>query len=224
MTNNRRFAGIFRLSDADAEMSRIASEARTVAADYRASRDLTDEGRRNAFASDHRRARWAAELQECAARMAGALDNAEARVTTARENMTAPKVDTNTAILAELRHARRADNYRAAISDNPGAAAALVAEAETAELPALLELLKYTEGVSAPLVADAVERGLRDRSPEYAAAVDATAKVPEARNWIAARVDATTAAFTELEENPHAGGPLASVSVDALGSLAQLEG
>lgn len=224
MTTNRRFQGIFRITDAAAELDRITAEARAVASAYRQSRDLTPQGRANAFTQDHRRARWAEELTECATRMAGALDKVGNRATSARAKLTAPKVDTQAAILAELRHARRADGYRAAIADNPNNAAQLIADAESAELPALLELLEHTGGASASLVAESVESGLRERSPEYAAAVDATARVAEARAWVAARVDAATAAITGLDDNPHAGGPLAAVSVDALGPLADAEG
>lgn len=224
MSNPRRFSGIFRIADAAAELDRITAEARTVATTYRTNRDLTDDGKRNAFESDHRRPKWAAELQEIAERVSGALDGAGERAAAARAKMTAPKLDTQAAILAELRHARRAESIRAAISDNPANAARLIADAAPEDVPLLAEELQNTGGTSAPLVADAVERGLRERSPEYAAAVDATAKVPEARRWTEAKIAAATEAMLNLDAAPNAGGPLATVPVDALGELASLEG
>lgn len=223
MPTTRRFTGLFRLADAAAELDRITAEGRATADAYRASRDLTAEGKGRAFATDHRRARWAGDLEEITTRTAAALDNLGGRPAAVRSKLLAPPADTQAAILAELRHARRSETIRAAIADNPANAARLIAEAESADLAPLVETLETLGGNSSSLVADAVERGLTKRAPEYAAAKAEAAKVPEAHAWLAAKVTAATAAITELDSNPHAGGPLATVPVGALGELANVD-
>lgn len=45
MPTTRRFTGLFRLADAAAELDRITAEGRATADAYRASRDLTAEGK-----------------------------------------------------------------------------------------------------------------------------------------------------------------------------------
>lgn len=203
------------------QLAQVEAEASNVANAYRTSRDLTPEGRRNAWDHDHRRPRWASQVQDIAARMVGALDAAEDRRDAARAEVARPKLTTEEAILAELRYARRSDAIRATIDGNPDVARRLVADAEPADLAILLDVLDASDS---DIAAKAAEMGLRDRAPEYAAAAEAVAKLPEARSWLAARVSAASEVVANFGARTDAGGPLATVDVHALGDLANLEG
>lgn len=162
------------VSDYEAALTKLEADIRATATMTVADPDLTDEGRMNRHQAWGRERRWAEQFDATANGLTTALEGAQAKAAAARATMTTMP-DGDAAYAQEMRLNRRRKRIDAALNaGGTGPLMALIADADDAELPFVLEYIaddhESKGGDIAKAGHDIVEQALRDRSPEYAQA------------------------------------------------------
>lgn len=160
--------------DLEADLTKLEAVVRASASDTLTDPDLTPEGRTKRHAAWVKERGWREQFDAAATGLTTALEGAQAKAAQARATMTTiPEGDA--ALAQELRLQRRSKRIEAAL--NAGGTAALtklIADADDAELPFLLEFIAdHHESIGGDIGkagAQIVEQSLRDRSPDYDAA------------------------------------------------------
>lgn len=191
------------------------------AENVKADTGLTPEGQACQMDGWGKQRKWADQLATLETQMAAALESARTRAATERAKLASLAGTTEQRTLAELRHARRASVLEAAIKTGPSAVANLIAQALPEDVPLIVESVNDRAHVSADAAAtglrEAVEHGLRTRSPEYAAAAKTADMTATARHIVDAQLEATREALTNPHAKPPAEHGLAAMSVDVAG-------
>lgn len=162
------------VTEYEAELTRLESDIRATATMTVADPDLTPEGQKRRHAGWAKERRWHERFDQIAAGLTSALEGAQERADAARAAMTT--LPTGDAALAqEMRLSRRMKRIESALNaGGTGALVDLLATADDAELPFLLEHIndhhEAIGGDRANAGAQIVETALRDRNPDYAAA------------------------------------------------------
>jgi len=201
----------------------IAAEGRAHAERVANDPNLTGDGKRNTFANWGQEKRWPDRIAGVEQRVDTSLRAVEDRAAKARAKATGT-ASTAEQTLAELRWMRRGDAIRAALGDR-GRAAETVAELVANASPADLEILEQEIGTyyagkenmahTAAAVQDALEAGLRERSPEYARAADEADQADAVRSAVARLASGARMATEEL--NPSEGFLWAKLQADVDG-------
>lgn len=184
MTNINEYE--HQLDDAIAALRSMASVVST-------DRDLTAEGKANAYSArvslDGSAERGLAAADAMRATLRKTKDAAAAK----RAELTSHPEDVNAALLAELRLTRRQKRIDAALAaDGLGAVQSLLAQSSDADLPGLVERISdHYESVGGNLAkagAEIVEQSLRARSPEYSAAAQLATQAATAEQVVNEKV------------------------------------
>lgn len=161
----------------EAELTQLEADIRQTASMVTGDPDLTPEGKKRRHQNWGRERKWREQFDTIAAGLTTALEGARAKADAARATMTT--LPTGDAALAqEMRLNRRMKRIESALnSGGTSALTKLIADADDAELPFLLEhIADHHESIGGDLGsagAQIVEEALRQRSPEY----DQAAKV-----------------------------------------------
>lgn len=162
------------ITEYEAELTKLESDIRATAHMVTTDGDLTPEGQKRRHQAWARERRWNEQFDQIADGLTKALEGAQAKAAQARAAMTTMP-DGDAAYAQELRLNRRRKRIDAALNaGGTGPLMALIADADDAELPFVLEYIadhhESQGGDSARAGAQIVETALRGRSPEYAAA------------------------------------------------------
>lgn len=177
----------------EAELTRLEADIRATATMTVADPDLTDEGKKRRHHAWSKERRWAEQFDQLATGLTTALESAQEKANKARAAMTT--MPTGDAALAqELRMGRRIKRIEAAVNaGGTGLLLSLIASADDAELPFLLEHIndhyESVGGDQGRAGAQIVEQALRQRSPEYAAAAQTAGAAGNAQAIARARLD-----------------------------------
>ena len=177
----------------EAELTRLESDIRATATMTVADPDLTPEGKQRRHQNWGRERRWTEQFDQIADGLTKALEGAQAKADAARATMTTlPAGDA--ALAQELRMNRRMKRIEAALNaGGTGPLMALIASADDAELPFLLEHIndhhESVGGDQGNAGAQIVEQALRDRSPDYAAAAQTAGAAGNALSIARAKLD-----------------------------------
>jgi hypothetical protein len=205
------------------ELRAIADEGRAHAERVAGDDNLTAEGKGRTFANWGQEKRWPDRIADVEQRVDTSLRAVEDRAAKARTKATGT-ASTAEQTLAELRWMRRGDAIRAALGDRGRAAetvAELVANANAADLEILEEEIgtfyagRQDMAHTAAAVQDALEAGLRERSPEYARAADEADQADAVRSAVARLASGARMATEEL--NPPEGHLWAKLQADVDG-------
>ena len=184
----------------------IAAEGRAHAERVAGDPNLTGDGKRNTFSSWGAQQRWPDRIAEVEQRVDTSLNAVADRAVKARSKATGT-ASTAEQTLAELRWMRRGDAIRAALGDRGRAAetvAELVANANAADLAILEEEVttfyagRQDMAHTVSAVQDAIEAGLRERSPEYSRAADEADQADAVRSAVARLASGARMATQEL--------------------------
>lgn len=177
----------------EADMTKLEADIRATAHMVTIDGDLTPEGRVNRHRNWGRERRWNEQFDQIATGITSALEGAQAKANKARATMTT--LPTGDAALAqELRMGRRMKRIEAALNaGGTGQLMALIASADDAELPFLLEHIndhhESVGGDQGKAGAQIVEQSLMDRSPDYAAAAQIAGAAGNALSIARAKLD-----------------------------------
>lgn len=158
----------------EADMTRLEADIRATATMTVADPDLTPEGKQRRHQNWGRERKWNEQFDQIATGITSALEGAQAKADAARATMTT--LPTGDAALAqEMRLNRRMKRIESALNaGGTGALLDLIATADDAELPFLLEHVsdhhEAIGGDRARAGAQIVETALQNRNPGYAAA------------------------------------------------------
>lgn len=177
----------------EADLAQLESNIRQTATMVTGDPDLTAEGRMNRHQAWGRERRWNEQFDQIAEGLTKALDGAQDKADKARATMTTLP-DGEAALAQEMRMNRRMKRIEAALnSGGTGALLDLIATADDAELPFLLEhIADHNESIGGDqgkAGAQIVEQALMDRSPEYAAAAKTAGAAGNAQAIARARLD-----------------------------------
>jgi hypothetical protein len=209
------------------ELRDIAAEGRAHAERVANDNNLTHEGKGRTFSNWGEQQRWPDRIADVEQRVDTSLRAVEDRAAKARSKATGT-ASTAEQTLAELRWMRRGDSIRAALGDR-GRAAETVAELVANANAADLEILEQEIGTfyagrenmahTAAAVRDAIEAGLRERSPEYSRAADEADQADAVRSAVARLASGARLATEEL--HPAEGHLWAKLQadVDGLGGI-----
>ena len=165
------------ITEYEADLAKLESDIRSTAHMVTTDGDLTPEGRVNRHRNWGKERKWNEQFDQIATGLTTALESAQERANKARATMTT--LPTGDAALAqEMRLNRRMKRIESALnSGGTSALTKLIADADDAELPFLLEhIADHHESIGGDLGsagAQIVEEALRQRSTEY----DQAAKV-----------------------------------------------
>ena len=164
------------VTDYEAEMTRLEAAIRQTANMTVADPDLTPEGQKRRHRAWSKERRWAEQFDTIATGITSALEGAQAKADAARATMTTLATGPD-AHAQEQRLNRRRKRIDAALDVSAGGTGKLVdliASADDAELPFVLEYIadhhEAQGGDAGKAGAQIVEEALRQRSPEYAQA------------------------------------------------------
>lgn len=181
------------VTDFEADLTQLEAAIRQTAMMVTGDPDLTAEGRKRRHKNWGRERRWNEQFDQLATGLTTALEGAQVKAAQARATMTT--LPTGDAALAqELRMGRRMKRIEAALNaGGTGPLMALIASADDAELPFLLEHIndhhESVGGDQGRAGAQIVEQALMDRSPEYAAAAQTAGAAGNAQAIARARLD-----------------------------------
>lgn len=177
----------------EAELSKLEVAIRATATMTVADPDLTAEGKKRRHQGWAKERQWREQFDTIATGITSALEGAQAKADAARATMTT--LPTGDAALAqELRMGRRMKRIEAALNaGGTGPLMALIASADDAELPFLLEHIndhhESVGGDQGNAGAQIVETALMDRSPDYAAAAKTAGAAGNALSIARAKLD-----------------------------------
>lgn len=155
----------------EADLAQLESNIRQTATMVTGDPDLTAEGRMNRHQAWGRERRWAEQFDATATGMTTALESAQAKAASVRATMTTLPVGAD-ALAQEQRLNRRRKRIDSALNaGGTGPLVDLIAGADDAELPFIIEYVNdHYESVGGDLGsagAQIVEQALRQRSDEY---------------------------------------------------------
>lgn len=210
------------LRQLEANLIALRADAAVYADRVKGDSGLTPEGQARQMSGWGQQRKWGDQLATLETQMTAALEAARTRAATERAKLAGLTGTTEERTLAELRHARRAGVLEAAIKTGPSAVADLIAQALPEDVPLIVESVSDRATVSDDSAAtglrEAVEHGLRTRSPEYAAAAKTAGMVDSAQHIVTAQLEATRQAITDPHAKPPAEHGLAAMSVDVAGT------
>lgn len=177
----------------EAELTKLEANIRATATMTVADPDLTPEGKKRRHQGWAKERKWGEQFDQLATGLTTALESAQERASKARAAMTTMP-DGDAALAQELRMNRRVKRIEAALNaGGTGPLMALIASADDAELPFLLEHIndhhESVGGDQGKAGAQIVEQALMDRSPEYAAAAKTAGAAGNAQAIARARLD-----------------------------------
>ena len=181
------------ITDYEAELTKLEAAIRQTAHMVTTDGDLTPEGRVNRHRNWGRERKWNEQFDTIATGITSALEGAQAKADAARATMTTlPTGDA--AYAQELRMGRRMKRIEAALNaGGTGPLLSLIASADDAELPFLLEHIndhyESVGGDQGRAGAQIVEQALMDRNPDYAAAAKTAGAAGNAQAIARARLD-----------------------------------
>lgn len=205
----------------EAELSKLEAAIRASARDTMNDPDLSPEGRTNRHAAWAKERRWQDTFDATANGMLDALNAAQAKADKARATMTTlPAGDA--ALAAEMRFQRRRARVDAALNaGGTGPLLDLIATADDAELPVLLEYASDHHaaqgGDAGKAGAEIVDQALRQRSPEYDQAVKVAGQAANAATVARERIEYVGRLLTDPATPVPGEHSLAAMSVSGIG-------
>lgn len=177
----------------EAELTQLEAAIRQTATMVTGDPDLTAEGKKRRHAGWGKERKWGEQFDQIATGITSALEGAQAKANKARATMTT--LPTGDAALAqEMRMNRRMKRVEAALNaGGTGPLMALIASADDAELPFLLEHIndhhESVGGDQGKAGAQIVETSLQTRNPSYAEAAKTAGAAGNALTIARAKID-----------------------------------
>lgn len=205
----------------EADMTRLEADIRATAHMVTIDGDLTPEGRVNRHRAWGKDRRWGEQFDQIATGLTSALEGAQAKADAARATMTTlPTGDA--ALAAEMRFQRRRARVDAALNaGGTGPLLDLIATADDAELPVLLEYASDHHaaqgGDAGKAGAEIVDQALRQRSPEYDQAVKVAGQAANAATVARERLEYVAKLLADPATPVPGEHSLAAMSVSGIG-------